>query len=143
MDRIPNGGPAEIGKPRLRTNNSTLWLLLILGVVILVLWLSSPSQQSEISYGMFHNELEPEQRRQGRSRAAETSTVSSANRPSIPTGGRKTADGRLHTKFVVVVASYPLAVIKSYDELLRAKVDQDYKAAEPRQHQYADDPLYC
>jgi len=130
MDNLPNGAPPPKSvKPRPRPNSSTLWLLLILGIVILVLWWSSPSQQSEISYGMFHAELERNNVARVEVRGAKI--YGEFREPPVDPNGRKeNADGHLHTKFVVVLPPYPL-VDPNLDELLRAKVRQDYSVVEP------------
>ena len=129
MENLPNGGAPKSAKPRPRPNNSTLWLLAILGIVILVLWWSSPNQQSEINYGMFYEQLE-------RNNVAKVEVHGAKvygefrEPPMDPAGRKENADGRLHTKFVVVLPPYPL-VDSKLDDLLRSKVHQEYTVVEP------------
>jgi len=55
----PKQHPPASQKPTPRqANTSTLWLLLVLALVILFLWISGGSDhRSDISYGMFHQQL--------------------------------------------------------------------------------------
>jgi cell division protease FtsH len=129
MENLSNGGAPKSAKARPRPNNSTLWLLAILGIVILVLWWSSPNQQSDINYGMFYEQLE-------RNNVAKVEVHGAKiygefrEPPMDPAGRKENADGRLHTKFVVVLPPYPL-VDSKLDDLLRAKVHQEYTVVEP------------
>jgi cell division protease FtsH len=125
--------PPRNARPNAFPNSSSWWLLVAVALGLLFLWFSSGSHsRSEISYGMFRNELEVNKNVknvdiQGATVYGEFNTA-----PLVP-DGKQQPDGnypRLKEKFVTTLPAMALAD-PSLDRLLREQLKREYKVSEP------------
>jgi cell division protease FtsH len=101
----------------------------VLVVVILVLWYSSPKKQLEISYGSFRHELQTDNVTRVEIHGARLYGEFKRPLPD-PNLKKEVADAHPYHEFVVTLPPYPL-IDHGLDDLLREKVGVNYSAAEP------------
>jgi len=127
----PTPTPTPPPSPRQRANSSTIWLLLILGAVIVVLWFSGRGgTRSSISYQAFRRQLD--EGNIAKIEAQATTIRGQFKTPPIDPEGKKGKGGepiRLKRKFTTTLPATALAD-PNLDRELREKVD-DYSAIPP------------
>lgn len=125
--------PPKSLRPNTFANSSNWWLLIILAAGLLFFWLSGSSgSRSEISYGMFRDELE--KYKNIKSVDIQGATVyGEFEKPPVVPGSKQLADGsypQLKQKFVTTLP--PMALSDpSLDRLLREQLKRDYSVSEP------------
>lgn len=128
-DSLPPRNP----RPNTFANSSNWWLLLILVAGLLFLWFSSGNgSRSEITYGMFRDELE--KYKNVKSVDIQGSMVyGEFEKPPVVPDAKQQADGNyplLKKKFVTTLP--PMALSDpSLDRLLREQLKREYKVSEP------------
>lgn len=130
MENRPGGGHPSSGNtpPRPRTNTSTVWLLLVLILIISFLFFQgSPSQRSEIPYGLFRQELAGDNIAKVEVRGT-TVQGKFKNEPPLRLDGTKGA--RYQQEFSTVLP--PNAIEnRELDSLLVERLGPNYSATEP------------
>lgn len=136
MDNRPEGTPPSSQRPvpPARVNASSLWLLLVFGLLCLyfvVNAFSEAARRSEISYGMFRQELDKDNIAKVELRGLKL--YGEFKVPPADQKGRQLGDGspvRYHTEFLTILP--PSAVEdRELDQLLRTKLGAGYSAKEP------------
>ena len=124
--------PPDRGPQRPRWSGSTMWILLIVGLVIVMLWAGrESSNRSSIDYGLFHEQLE-----KGNIAEAEIQGMKVYGEfkdPPENPKGKKDSEGKLprYNKEFVTVLSPLVLEDKELDKLLREKLGANYAASEP------------
>lgn len=129
MENRPVGGPPSSGNtpPRPRNNTSTLWLLLVLILIVSFLFFQSgPSQRSEITYGLFRQQLTA-----GNIAEVEVRGMRVQGRFKNPPAKPDSVKGaRYQEEFVTVLPPNALED-QGLDNLLVEKLGPNYSAMEP------------
>ncbi len=130
MDNYPSPKlpPSQKATPKQRINSTTVLLLMILAMVIVFLWVNSRrNNRSEITYGLFRNELDMDNilgvTVQGSRLKGEF------KHPPVDPFSKKGKDGKMpHFKhrFVTTLPSYPL-IDRTLDQRLLHSLGENYR----------------
>ncbi|MBN1589466.1 MAG: ATP-dependent zinc metalloprotease FtsH [Pirellulales bacterium] len=123
--------PTDKDLARPRSNGSLIWIVVIVGLVLLMLWFNSEgTKRSVVKYGLFYHELQNdnivEARLQGMKLFGKFKT------PPVNPDAEKDKEGRQPTFKEDFVTELPELVHGSHelDQLLRAKLEDRYSAVE-------------
>ena len=123
--------PPAAAPPR-RSPTGTIWLLLVLFIVVMIVVLTdSQTRRSEISWGMFRNQLE-----EGDGNISEAQAKGMRiygkfkDPPADPAAQKKGKDKKLHEDFFTKVPPYVLDD-SNFDQRLYEALGDNYSAAEP------------
>ncbi|NQT36820.1 MAG: ATP-dependent metallopeptidase FtsH/Yme1/Tma family protein [Planctomycetes bacterium] len=113
-------------------NTSTLWILLVVGFVLSLLFFrSDDSRREKISYGQFYAELDAEDTKIAKVEIRGALIYWELEESAVLSGTEEDEESDdSPKKYATVMPPYPL-VNEKLDELLRRKIGQEYKATEP------------